>query len=302
MMLGLVVVGRSPKEGAGVGVLGADTERYTNSVHELLLARTRVLMGDEPDDVRTPLYFHARLAHLNESAGLWSSSGDSRRLLAALPAQSSLLVVAPTENGLTRVFEPIAEQVGYVSTIRLSSESALDGESAEPERSAWMSQSHVADANALIRAAAYGTFTVGLISIAIYLLQGRHWPSSLTWLFLAFLLTTATWIWPWYMLWALGFAALSPSSRAVRLTLLLTASSLLIYPLFGYQGTEMWWGFNYRALVVWVLPLIVWWASKGAPQRRSQRRGVPRSVPSVVISDRSVPNLRGAARKGTPLA
>ena len=71
--------------------------------------------------------------------------------------------------------------------------------------------------------------------------------------------------WPWYMLWALGFAALSRSSRAVRLTLLLTASSLLIYPLFGYQGTEMWWGFNYRALVVWVLPLI------GGRARSSQR-------------------------------
>jgi len=259
-------------------------------------------MGDGPDDVRTPLYFRAHLAHLNEATGLWSSSADSRHLFVALPAQSSLLVVAPSENGLTRVFDPIAEQMGYVPTIQLSSESAVDELSAEAARSAWMSRSHLADANALIRAAAYGVFTIGLTVITIQLLQGMHWASALTWLFLAFLLTTATWIWPWYMLWALGLAALSPSSRAVRLTLLLTTSSLLIYPLFGYQGTDIWWGFNYRALVAWVLPLIVWEASEGVPRRWSRRRGVPKSVPLAVPSDRSVPIFRGAARKRTRLA
>jgi hypothetical protein len=93
--------------------------------------------------------------------------------------------------------------------------------------------------------------------IIIGIWRGADGATALTQLYLLFLLTCGTWIWPWYLLWPLGFAALSSLSRSVRLTLILSASSLLIYPLFGYQGTQAWWVFNLRSLVVWVLPLML---------------------------------------------
>ena len=136
--------------------------------------------------------------------------------------------------------------------------------------------SDLADANTLIRASAYAAFAVGFLVIALEVLKrgGGAWATSLTSLFLAFLLTTATWIWPWYILWALGFAALSPSSRAVRLTLILTASSLLIYPLFSYQGTDMWWGFNFRGAGVGV-PGDRLVGERKSSESRNRHRGIP---------------------------
>ena len=65
-------------------MLGADTVRYTNSVHELILAEARVLMGEMPDDVRAPLYFHTWPTQLSQPTGLWSSSGSVGQLIASI--------------------------------------------------------------------------------------------------------------------------------------------------------------------------------------------------------------------------
>ena len=109
----------------------------------------------------------------------------------------------------------------------------------------------------MLRLLAYAFFGIGVATIIIGIRRGVDGATALTQLYLLFLITCATWIWPWYLLWPLGFAALSPPSRSVRLTLIFSASSLLIYPLFGYQGTQAWWVFNLRSLAVWVLPLIL---------------------------------------------
>ncbi len=306
VMLGLFVAGRSPLEGSGVGVLGADTVRYTNSVHELILAEARVLMGEMPDDVRAPLYFHTWRTQLSQPTGLWSSSGSVRQLIASLPDGASLLVVAPAENEWTRVFEPSTGRVGYVPSIRLLDE-VMPGEievmNADSARAAWTSRSHLADANTLIRASAYAAFAVGFLVIALQVLKrgGGAWATAFTSLFLVFLLATATWIWSWYILWPLGFAALSPSTRAVRLTLILSASSLLIYPLFSYQGTDMWWAFNFRSAVVWVFPVIAWWVSERMLESRNRRSLIPLGDAGRGSLAPSAQGLPGGARKGTPL-
>ena len=106
VVLALVAIGRSPLEGAGFGALGADTERYTNSVHELALAGLRLALGDEPDDVRTPLYFGTRISRSNHNTGIWTAPGGSGRLLGTVPDGPPLLIVAPAEDGWTRVYAP----------------------------------------------------------------------------------------------------------------------------------------------------------------------------------------------------
>jgi hypothetical protein len=272
--LGILALGRSPLEGSSVGSLGADTERYTNSLHEIVLAAVRLGLGDDPDDVRTPLYFRPWDARSTVPTGLWTSSGESRRLISSLPLGSALLVTAPAERGWRRVAEPINGRVGYVPADRLPAtpqeqrEELVVGESTTAR---WSDRGPLRTANGLVRIGAYAVFGLCVIWIAIAISRGTPPAVASTTLFLSFLLATATWIWPWYLLWPLAFAVLGPPSRAVRLTLLLSVSSLLIYPLFGYQGTEAWWAFNFRSLVVWLVPtllFLVWECRSRVRNRR----------------------------------
>jgi hypothetical protein len=276
VLLGLWAVGRSPLEGAGVGALGADTERYTNSLHELALAGVRLALGDDNDDVRTLLSYRARYARLVDPSGLWTNSGEGRRLASVLPADLVVLVIAPAESGWRRIEELSTGREGYVSVEALSFVPAGDGPTSAAELEAkWSDREPLRTANLLIRSIGYVVFGLCLIVIGFAVRRGTAQASAVTALLLSFLLATGTWIWPWYLLWPLAFAALSPSSQAVRLTLVVSVASLLIYPLFGYQGTQWWWLFNLRSVFVWALPVLLFgaWEWIGRTRKRQQQLG-----------------------------
>jgi hypothetical protein len=271
----LWMVGRSPLEGAGVGALGADTERYTNSLHELALAGVRLALGDDNDDVRTPLSYRARYARLIVPSGLWTSPGGGRQLMSVLPSDLLVLVIAPAERGWRRIEELDTGRIGYVSadTLSLAAGAAGDGQTSAGVLTEWSEREPLRTANLLVRSIGYGVFGLCLVITGLAARSGTAAATAATALLLSFLLTTGTWIWPWYLLWPLAFASVSPTSSAVRLTVVLSVASLLIYPLFGYQGTETWWLFNLRSVFVWAVPVLLFVAWERIGRARGRRLG-----------------------------
>jgi hypothetical protein len=237
-------------------------------------------LGDDEEDVRTPLSYQARYARLVEPSGLWSSSGEDRRLMSVIPADIIVLVIGPTERGWRRVEELRTGRVGYVSVDTLSFATATggDGQTSSDVLSEWSHREPLRTANLLTRGVGYGVFGMCLVMIGLAVTRGAAPAHAATALLLSFVLTTGTWIWPWYLLWPLAFAAISPASAAVRLTLVVSIASLLLYPLFGYQGTQEWWLFNLRSVFVWAVPggLFVTWELIGRPR---MQRPVPPSGP-----------------------
>lgn len=255
---GLLVLGRSPLEGSGVGALGVDTSRYTNSIHEPLLGGMRFALGDSFDDIRTPLDFVPRLGLTRESTDLWTSSWGPRRLIGLLPAQETVWILAPAERGWWRVLGTDDGRVGYVRAAVISA--APPGAAVDAEHQAalvsWLRSLRLDEANRWLRAATLAAFAAALIGLIVGVWRGASPLTATAALLLTFLVITATWIWPWYVLWPLGFVALRPVGLAAPLALTLSASSLLVYPLFGYQGSELWWLFNLRSLAVWLIPTV----------------------------------------------
>ncbi|MFN0072216.1 MAG: glycosyltransferase 87 family protein [Chloroflexota bacterium] len=253
--LAVIGLGRWPTDGSGVGALGTDTTRYTNSLQEVLLGGLRVALGESPDDTRTPLHFQTRLAQSQAPLGLWSASGGTRKLLAMTEPGQPLLIVAPEEQSWTRVYVPSTRLIGYVQAERIAADptGVVNAELLDE----WQRRGQLTLGNRILRGAGMIAFAVLLVVLLYGCWQRRDAAQIMNGIFLAFLGTMASWVWPWYLMWPLAFSAISPGSRTVRLTVLLSLSSLLLYPLFGFQGTDLWWAFNYRALAVWVVPLLV---------------------------------------------
>lgn len=259
LVLSLIV--RTGPETLAVGALGSSEERYTNSVHELLLVGLRLALGETSDDARAPLHFRGWWVSASEQAGLWSASGPPARLIATIPVGTALYALAPPERGFLRVADPALRLTGYVPFTATAPLAALDAEREPDGRSGPpMQTSPIAStsiANAAIRVVGWLGFLVLCAVTASRIDSPVGVVSATAVLLVGFIGLLATWVWPWYLLWPLGFAALAPSSRIARLVIVLTAGVLTIYPATGYQGSEHWWVYNLRAIPAFVLPVVV---------------------------------------------
>jgi len=83
-------------------------------------------------------------------------------------------------------------------------------------------------------------------------------PSSVsTAFFFAALLLVFTRIWPWYGVWPLAFAAVTPTAPRALLAVLLSAGMTASYALMGCCNTRLEWLYDYRSLFTIVLPVLI---------------------------------------------
>lgn len=85
-----------------------------------------------------------------------------------------------------------------------------------------------------VRAAATALLLAALLALLVRVLRGADWLSSAGWAQLASLVT-ATWLWPWYIIWVLPFAALA-RQRWLTLGALLFTIFLLATQVFQPLG------------------------------------------------------------------
>jgi hypothetical protein len=249
-----------------VGTLGSGPDRYVNSLAETALAEVRRYLGATTDDLEVPLQFSGWWVGTHTQTLLYATrTGDEA--MGELPAWSDLLVVGPERDGRLRVFDPVSRQVGFADAWTLGpidppSEWMRDPE-VEARSRGPVGSADLIEANRLIRWVGWGAF---LLAFLAALLFGTGSPAALVraWVGLCLVLEyiTLTWFWPWYVLWGLLPAALTPRSRLTRLTVYLGWGVLLAYALMGFQDTRLWFLHNYRALPMFGLPLIVFVADE----------------------------------------
>jgi hypothetical protein len=76
-----------------------------------------------------------------------------------------------------------------------------------------------------VRAVALGAYLLLLAALLLRVRRGGDWIAATGWAALGLLLATA-WLLPWYVVWALPFAALSRDDRLLAAVLALTAVQL----------------------------------------------------------------------------
>jgi hypothetical protein len=76
-----------------------------------------------------------------------------------------------------------------------------------------------------VRAAALAAYLALLAALLLWVHRGADWIRAAGWAALGLLLASA-WLLPWYIVWALPFAALSRDYRLITAVLALTALQL----------------------------------------------------------------------------
>jgi hypothetical protein len=249
-----------------VQTLGSGPDRYVNSLAEPALGEIRKRLGASIEDLEIPLQFSGWWVGSHTPTLLYRArTGDEA--LADLPVWSSLLVVGPERERRLRVLDPRTRQIGYVDAWTLGPIDPPAEYLNDPEIQArWkgpVGSPDLLEANRLIRLAGWGAFGLALLAALIF---GTRSVAGVTmaWVGICLVLeyVTLTWFWPWYVLWGLMPAALVPRSRLTRLTLFLGWGEMLAYALLGFQDTRFWFLQNYRAVPMFVLPLLLFFADE----------------------------------------
>jgi hypothetical protein len=244
-----------------VTALGSGSSRYLNSVHEVLLERLRLALGEEPISVRVSFDFSRYWVQSIRPSDLWESVDPPRNRLMRIESDTNVLVLAPQQGDWIWVYVPGNGQKGYLRNrdARKIGPPAVDQSDAELRQLLQGSAAGpvVQRANAWLRGVSWALFGAFWLVAAWRATTLREFLIWSTVVMLALYWIAASWFWPWYVIWALALAALIPASRPAQLAALVSASALTLYTWFGLQDTSYEWLFAYRSLIVFGAPLVL---------------------------------------------
>jgi len=261
-------------------------QRYTNSLHELLFRELRLWMGEEEDDVRN-VEFRGWWVTTKKSTDLCSGEEPRAPVLRRLEPDTPLLVIAWRWEGHPwyRVYSPTTGQKGYVRLEEVSDSEAPSEARADPDLIRWWKKGRsptAARIDAWLRLAMWSAFGLAWLWAAWYASDLRRFLAGSAALMLAACWLIASWVFPWYVIWPLAFAAFVPASWPALLAALLSATVLTLYATIGYDNTgRTEWIFTYRSLPAFAMPLLLFlvvalrhWLPRRWP-RQNAARGRP---------------------------
>ena len=242
-------------------------QRYTNSPHELLYRALRICMGEEPDDVRDVEFWGWWIKTLRATALRSTATGDGE-LVERIKRGTPLLVTQPRSQEIwLRVYNPETGKKGYVLEENTDAIDRPAIAERDPELVRWeMGTSPTAvRADLVLKTASWAAFGLAWLAALAYARDLRRFLLAATSLFLASYWLVSTTFYAWYVIWALALAVLVPMSAPALLTVLLSASSLIIYAATGYDDPRdsMEWVFIYRSVLIFGLPLLLFPAAYG---------------------------------------
>ena len=128
----------------------------------------------------------------------------------------------------------------------------------------------------------WSSFGLAWLWAAWYASDLRRFLAGSAALMLAACWLIASWVFPWYVIWPLAFAAFVPASWPALLAALLSATVLTLYATIGYDNTgRTEWIFTYRSLPAFAMPLLLFlvvglrhWLPRRWP-RQNAGRGRP---------------------------
>ncbi len=276
------------------GSLASSPARFVNSPPGVLFSEARRWLGDDTPLELERLDFRPWWGAPTARTDLFARRGGDR--IGRLEPGAPVFAVDRVRNGWQRVYDPAASREGFVPLAALAPADPPAGAAADPRVAAY--QASIADAasptarrlNLAIRG--LGWLVVALVAL-LQLRAASTWDDvARGWLVLLMLVywLVATWFHPWYLLWALGVAALRPSG-ALAWSVIVWAA-LIPIPYYGLSPLEghptLGWLFDWRAVPMFLSPVFVfaWSLARRAGPRPVGRASVPASLAGTGTSGR----------------
>ena len=234
---------------------------YMNNFHELIFRRLRIVLGEDPESAIVSVFFYPYWLRLHAGTDLRSAKSASAPVVSRAKADDRLLLIAPDRTDWLRVYDPATHRKGYFigAAWDESKRPALADDDAEARalEKPVIERPTVRKANAIVRIVTWlGFAAFGLFAAW----RTRSFTELLVWSgasLLASYFFIITEIWPWYVNWALALGALAPGRLPARFAMILSAGVLTLYLTIGFQGSRLAWIFQFRSLLAFVLPLLI---------------------------------------------
>ncbi len=247
--------------GAVTASSAVSADFYENHVHELMFNGLRRAFGEPAEDVAQERSFQGWWVKANRGTSLRAAPEATAAELRQLPADSSLLTLAPHDSEWLRVFDPVSRLRGYV----------VDSATEESKRPAFAHKDAVVrdlekiipereiprKANLVLRLVMWTFMAMfGLLCAwkAGDFTSYRTWAAAAMLAALYFIITE---IRPWYVNWALALAVLAPSPLPRRLAVLMSFGALTLYFSLSLSGGEYNWLWVWRSIPAFILPLAI---------------------------------------------
>lgn len=273
-----------------VGVYVSSPARYVNSPTELVYSQLRAWLGEDSRMVVERVEFRPWWGQVRASTDLLLDRGAIP--IGRVEENDVVLATDRSDGRWQPVYDPRQRLSGHLPLAVLRgtgrpSDLPVDPELEQYERGP--SGTPVANAvNTIIRGLGWLVVGLGLI----FAMRSAVTPDDLArgWLLLLTLVYwfTATWFFPWYLIWGLAVAALRPFGPLVWALLVWSASVFLYYGIAPYEWDPVHgWLYRWRVLPMFVPPLAVL-AWHVVVNRR--RRGVGRALPRrATLAERPTP-------------
>jgi hypothetical protein len=236
------------------------TDFYANNFHELVFKGLRRALGEDPDSVRSPIYFQGWWLTAKTNTPLRAEPRQDAEIRQHILPQESVVVMAPQQSDpWAHVYAPRTHARGFVVTADFSEANppAQMDDCSRVFDTVTAERPTVKLANEILRAVLWGAFALfGLVCAW----RTKTFEEFLVWSAAALLASyflIITEIWPWYANWAVAVGALATTRAPARLAMLLSACVMTLYLTLGFQGSEMEWVFSLRSLPAFLLPLVL---------------------------------------------
>jgi hypothetical protein len=253
------------------------TDFYANNFHELLFKGLRLALGEDPDSVRSPIYFQGWWLTPKTNIALRAEARQDAPIRQNLLGGEPLVVTArQLSDQWAQVYVPRGHAKGFVAAADCveSDPPAQTDDCAKAFATLTAERPTVKLANAILRALLWAAFAgFGLVCAW----HTKTFEDFLVWSAAALLASyylIITEIWPWYVNWAVAASALATNRGPARLAILLSPCVITLYLTLGFQGSDTPWVFALRSLPAFVLPLILY-VMLSARREAHRRADVP---------------------------
>jgi hypothetical protein len=262
----------------GVPVSQAATapDFYDHNFHELIFKGIRRCLGEDADSVAVPIYFQGWWLAAKTTSVLRAAPSPQSEFRHGLPSGDKVLVIAPQKTEWARVYDPASRQNGYVDTSGFQETPRPTVADTDPEvrrlSKMPLDWPTVRTANLCIRVVTWFIFA-GFGLLATW--RTTNFQEFVVWsaaVLIASYYLIITQIWPWYINWSIGLAALAPTRLPAKFAVILSACVLTLYITIGFQGSEPWWVYTFRSVPAFVLPasvLLLWMLRSRSHAERS---------------------------------
>jgi hypothetical protein len=228
---------------------------YMNSLHEIAFRLGRRLSGEDPRLADATIFFQGWWLKSRVQAALYRSPATNAVAFPLKPGALVLVAAPQVSDEWAYVYDPTDQKQGFVRTADVEETREQPDVQDDPVLADLLlplgQRALPGRVSVTIRLVSWVLFGAAFFWLVFRTRNSAEIPQRCLVLLVLALYLVASWFWPWYVIWALPLAAVTPRSMARMLTVQLSVTVLLLYAL-----SESAWAYSWRAAFVFGLPLV----------------------------------------------